>query len=274
MQSGWIGNSIASSCASRTTSQSPEICSIAGLPHLPRACSTRWRREACSTPTRSTILHGNHDLASSGGHPRRYADLWRLALRSWDPPPLVRWRRRRFYDLIEGRAPGVARRAPHLKSIDGARIAVLDTIPILWQPARFEGSTLDVQHGVGCVRRSQAQWLAALPAGERPLIVLMHHCPIETPPFEWVPPGRWPLPIRRVRVPMTIAQPGRDEFWEAATRAGVRLVLCGHVHRARLEWRDSVAIGLNGQSGAPWAGRTIAYYDVDDDGVRVEYEEV
>ena len=26
-------------------------------------------------PERLTILHGNHDLASSGGHPRRGADL-------------------------------------------------------------------------------------------------------------------------------------------------------------------------------------------------------
>ena len=57
---------------------------------------------------RLTILHGNHDLASSGGHPRRHADLWRLVLRSWDPPPLIAWRRRRFYEAIESRATGVA----------------------------------------------------------------------------------------------------------------------------------------------------------------------
>ena len=44
--------------------------------------------------------------------------------------------------------------------------------------------------------------------------------------------------------------------------ARVRLVLCGHLHRTRLEWRNGIAVGLNGQSGAEWAGRTIAYYDL------------
>jgi predicted MPP superfamily phosphohydrolase len=54
-------------------------------------------------PARVTILHGNHDLASSGGHPRRTADLWRLVLRFWDPPPLISARKRRFYEAIERR---------------------------------------------------------------------------------------------------------------------------------------------------------------------------
>ena len=44
--------------------------------------------------------------------------------------------------------------------------------------------------------------------------------------------------------------------------ARVRLLLCGHVHRAKLRWHGEIAIGLNGQSGAEWAGRTIAYYDL------------
>ena len=41
-------------------------------------------------PARVTIIHGNHDLPSSGGHPREQRDLLRLALRFWDPPPLLR----------------------------------------------------------------------------------------------------------------------------------------------------------------------------------------
>ena len=48
------------------------------------------------TSDRLTILHGNHDLASSGAHPRRTADLWRHVLRFWDPPPVVALRKRRF----------------------------------------------------------------------------------------------------------------------------------------------------------------------------------
>ena len=57
---------------------------------------------------RLTILHGNHDLASSGGYPRERRDLWRLAWRFWDPPPLIASRRRRFYAAIQKRADGVA----------------------------------------------------------------------------------------------------------------------------------------------------------------------
>ncbi len=223
---------------------------------------------------RSTILHGNHDLASSGGHPRRHADLVRLALRAWDPPPLVRWRRRRFYELVERRAAGVARPAPHLKSIDGARFAVLDTIPLAWRPVRLDGGVLTVPHAIGCVRERQARWLATLPSDPRPLILLVHHYPLDTAGFEWMAPRNWRLPVRRVRVPMAIDETGRRALWESASRAGVRLVLCGHVHRARLEWCEDIAVGLNGQSGAAWAGRTIAYYEVGGDRPRVEYERV
>ena len=35
---------------------------------------------------RTTILHGNHDLASSGGHPRTNWDLIRLVLRASENP--------------------------------------------------------------------------------------------------------------------------------------------------------------------------------------------
>jgi 3',5'-cyclic AMP phosphodiesterase CpdA len=223
---------------------------------------------------RLTVLHGNHDLASSGGHPRRNADLWRLVLRSWDPPPLTAWRRRRFHATLAARANGIAGQAPFLKPIDGGRIAVLDTIPLLWSPARLDGRKLIVQNGLGCVRRRESAWLAAQAPAPEPLVVLIHHYPLGTPSFEWAPPPRWRLPISTVHVAMEIMQPGRDEFWTAAAAAGARLVLCGHVHRARLEWRDGIAVGLNGQSGAAWAGRTIACYEIDEQTVRVSYEQV
>ena len=68
--------------------------------------------------------------------------------------------------------------------------------------------------------------------------------------------------VHDVRVPMEIPESHRRELWNAATASGTRLVLCGHVHRTRLAWHDGIAVGLNGQSGADWAGRTIAYYDL------------
>src|SRR6478736_3675239 len=52
-------------------------------------------------PERVTNVHGNHDLTSSGAHPRTRADIPRLLLRAWDPPPIVVARRRRFYAAIE-----------------------------------------------------------------------------------------------------------------------------------------------------------------------------
>jgi hypothetical protein len=61
---------------------------------------------------------------------------------------------------------------------------------------------------------------------------------------------------------MEIPQDDRRRLWAAVSAAGARLVLCGHVHRTRLAWHDGIAVGLNGQSGADWAGRTIAYYDL------------
>ena len=228
---------------------------------------------------RLTILHGNHDLASSGGHPRERADLFRLAVRFWDPPPLITRRRRQFLSTIGQRAPGVAAGAPFLKTLEGgARIAVVDTVPLSWRPVSYRDGILTVRHAIGCVRKSEMSWLAGQ-TGDTPLIVLAHHYPLEIAPFRWAAGGRvtdsrWDGVARRllreVCVPLEIPQADRKLFWDAARAAGVKLVLCGHVHRSRLEWEGRVAVGLNGQSGAAWAGRTVAFYEISEAPVKCE----
>ena len=231
---------------------------------------------------RLTIFHGNHDLASSGGHPRTGADIRRLVLRFWDPPPLVRWRRRRFYAAIDRRAPAVAARPPVLKILQGVRLAVVDTVPIPWRPVSFNRGVVTVRHAIGCVRQREMSWLAAL-RGADPLILLVHHYPLDAPQFDWTPDrpdfesgSRRLLKrfVREVSVPMAIPEPDRSALWSAAEASGVRLVLCGHVHRARFDWKGSIAVGLNGQSGAAWANHTIAFYEIDAAGVRMELEEI
>ncbi len=143
----------------------------------------------------------------------------------------------------------------------GVRLAVLDTVPIPWRPLRIHGDTLTVRHAIGSVQPEQLEWLTTV-KGDGALVLLIHHYPLEAPEFRWNPTSRLRHFLREVRVPMTIPAEEREQFWAAASASGARLVLCGHVHRARLEWKDGIAVGLNGQSGAEWAGRTIASYDL------------
>ena len=247
-------------------------------PHLSRALD-RLAEHGLLDAARLTILHGNHDLASSGGHPRERVDLYRMALRFWDPPPLVAHRRRLFHSAINQRCRGVAGDTPFLKTLDnGARLAVIDTVPVPWRPIGYTRGSLTVRHAIGCVRNNEMTWLSRQD-GSTPLIVFAHHYPLEVAAFRWTPDTgvadwRWHGMLRRVLrevcVPMEIPEHDRRGFWEAARSAAVRLVLCGHVHRARLEWHDGIAVGLNGQGGASWAGRTVAFYEVSDAGITCE----
>ena len=267
----------------RIAARAPDHLAITGdlldrwHPPLLRAALAALAARGLLDAARTTLLHGNHDLASSGGHPRSRLDLWRLATRFWDPPPVVTARRRRFYRMIHTMAPGVAASAPFVKDAGGVRIAVLDSVPVPWRPIRVEGRRVIVRHAIGCIRRAQADWLASLD-GESFVIALVHHYPLPVPAFRWAPdrtPGLRPLRwLEAVEVPMEIPAPDRATFWRAAAAARTRLVLCGHVHRARLDTHDGIAVGLNGQSGAAWAGRTIAWYEVDRNDVRMRMERV
>ena len=230
-------------------------------------------------PARLTVIHGNHDLASGGGHPRRPADLWRLLLRSWDPPPLLRRRRTAFYDLINERAgTAIAQAPPFAKPLgDGARLTCLDTVPLRWLPGSFHQGDFIIHHAQGGMDAAQLAWLAAQPPAALHVLVV-HHYPLAVVPFrfDWRRylnrPGGGFLSGMNIVVPMEIPSDERKAFWEALARAKVRLVLCGHVHRARLERQDGISVGLNGQSGAEWAGRTAAYYQISGEQVTVEHE--
>jgi len=234
-------------------------------PHLLRAALDALDSRGLLDAARTTIIHGNHDLTSSGAHPRSRADLPRLVLRSWDPPPIVRSRRKRFYAAIDRRAAGVAGLAPFAKDLGGVTIASIDTVPLPWTPIRITHGRVQVRHGVGCVRDDQIDWLRrTLPPG-KPALLVLHHYPLAVAPFHWGRKGTF-------EILMEIPEADRRKLWAAAQASGVRLVLCGHVHRARLEWHDGIAVGLQGQSGAEWAGRSIGWYEVGDRGVRMTLE--
>ena len=213
---------------------------------------------------RSTIIHGNHDLASSGGHPRNRRDLPRLVLRAWDPPPIAAARRRRFYEAIEARAPGVAAQPPVAKDLPGLTVAALDSVPLSWTPVRLARGRVEVRSGLGRIDPAQAEWLARSLPPDKPALLVLHHYPLPVAPFTWQ--------NGRFQVGMEIPAADRDTLWRAARAAGVRLVLCGHVHRARLEWVDGIAVGLQGQSGAAWAGRAIGWYEIAADDVTMRLQ--
>jgi 3',5'-cyclic AMP phosphodiesterase CpdA len=231
---------------------------------------------------RLTLIHGNHDLASSGGHPRTPSDLRRLLTRFWDPPPVLAARKRAFYRHLHDRAPGVARLPPFAKETrPGLRFAALDTVPAPWRPLGIRWGAVTLRHGEGRIPAAQTEWLWGQ-GGSQPLVVLVHHYPLPVSPFEFdvrtrldVREQRWIRGLNRWRVvvPMAIDSDSRNRFWRAVGEAGAALVACGHVHRARLERQERVPVGLNGQSGATWAGRTIAYYRIDRQEVTAEYEE-
>jgi UDP-2,3-diacylglucosamine pyrophosphatase LpxH len=229
---------------------------------------------------RLTLIHGNHDLASSGGHPRERSDLLRLVTRFWDPPPVLAARKRTFYRHLAHYGPQIGSAPPFTKTLaEGLRLAAIDTVPAPWKPAGVRRGGLTVHHAEGRIPRSQHEWLS-VQRGTGALVVLTHHYPLPVPPFEFDLQtrlglrSRWlsHLGARHVTVPMEIEPASRAAFWDAAAQARVTLVACGHVHRARLEHHRSIAVGLNGQSGADWAGRTIAYYRLSQGTVTAEYE--
>ena len=225
-------------------------------------------------PERVTILHGNHDLASSGGYPRSGADLRRLVVRFWDPPPLLARRRARFYRAIADRAKGVGSPAGVDKTLaSGLRVATVDSVPLSWFPIRLARGALELRQGRGAVSGEEAARVERIVRQSAPLILLMHHYPLDTPAYHWTPSPGSRIKVATVRVPMQISPAERQRFWSAAAAAGARLVLCGHVHRARLDWHGGIAVGLNGQSGAHWAGRPIAWYRLTDQAVTMELEQ-
>jgi 3',5'-cyclic AMP phosphodiesterase CpdA len=221
-------------------------------------------------PARVTIIHGNHDLASSGGHPREQRDLLRLALRFWDPPPLLRRRREHFYRLLRARSAPLGIRPPFRKELGGGvTLAVIDSVPFPWVPFTFGSGGLTLQHAKGAIAAKDLDWLAGQ-RSER-LVVVMHHYPLDAGAFSWRydrwhrdGSSRWLSGLSRltVTVPMDVEERHRERLWKAIEESEVLAVLCGHLHRARLDHRGDVAVALNGQSGADWAGRTIAFYRI------------
>jgi hypothetical protein len=206
-------------------------------------------------PDRLTIIHGNHDVASSGGWPRRRGDILRMVLRFWDPPPLLARRRERFTELFSP----VAAPLPFEKRIAGGRLRLLaiDSTPFPWAPFTYGRRALRLRTALGAVRLSDVEWLESLP--EFPSLLLMHHYPLPTPALLWNE--------GRVVVPMHVRGPV-DRLLAAAARAGVRLIACGHVHRTQLDWHDGIAVGLQGQSGAGWANRPLTVYELEESTVR------
>ncbi|HSL21726.1 MAG TPA: metallophosphoesterase [Vicinamibacterales bacterium] len=201
---------------------------------------------------RLTIIHGNHDLASSGGWPRTRADIPRMVLRFWDPPPLLAWRRARFARLF---APA-SEPLPFERQLGGGlRLLAIDSTPLPFLPFVAQGRRLRLLTALGRLRERDLRWLASRAAA--PSVLVIHHCPVLTPPLQWNG--------GRVIVPMHV-EGSLDRFWSGAERAGVRLVLCGHIHHTRIFRQGAIAVAAQGQSGADWAGRPFSVHEVGEDG--------
>ena len=283
MQPSSIASSTASLRSLSTIWLSPAISSTAGIRRCSNAPSTRWRHAPSSTRARVTIIHGNHDLASSGGHPREQRDL--LAARAAVLGTLPRcsgWRRKRFYRLLSARNAHLGIMPPFRKDLGGGvTLAAVDSVPFPWVPLTFNAGGITLQHARGAIAPRQLAWLAAQKS-ERPR------------------PADAPLPARRGRLQLalrplaqkrivTLAVASRaserhgadgcegkepERLWAAIEQSQVFAVFCGHLHRARLDHRGAVAVALNGQSGAEWLGRTIAFYRIEGRSVAAEQRQM
>jgi 3',5'-cyclic AMP phosphodiesterase CpdA len=215
-----------------------------------------WHRD------RLTIIHGNHDLVSVGA-PHSPRERRRMLVRFWDPEPLLLWRRRRFYARVSTLFDAPLAGLPVIKrDVGGVDLLAIDTVPTRFRPLTVRGRRIELRHALGTVRDADADWLSALAPSRRPRILLLHHYPLPTPPLAW----------KRVIVPMEIPRPQRDALWDAIDRARVTLVLCGHVHRARLDHAGHVAVGLEGTSGGAWANFGASVYEIDARGAVSKYE--
>ena len=180
--------------------------------------------------------------------------------------------------MIAARHAALGRLPPFRKELaGGVTLAAVDSVPFPWVPLTFSAGGITLQHARGAIAARDLDWLAAQKS-ER-LAVLIHHYPLDAGAFSWRY-DRWrtgqsspwlsQLGRLQVTVPMDVDDEDRERFWDAIERCQAFAVFCGHVHRARVDYRGSVAVGLNGQSGADWAGRTIAFYRVEGRSVAAE----
>ena len=163
----------------------------------------------------------------------------------------------------------------------GVTLAAVDSVPFPWVPLTFNAAASRCSMPAVRSRARELAWLAAQKS-ER-LALLMHHYPLDAGAFSWRY-DRWRkdgsspwlsrLGRLSVTVPMDVKERNRERLWAAIEQSQVFAVFCGHVHRARLDHRGAVAVALNGQSGAEWAGRTIAFYRIEGRSVAAEQRQL
>lgn len=224
---------------------------------------------------RLTIIHGNHDLVSVGA-PLTARERRRLLVRFWDPETLLLWRRRRFYARLRALYDAPIAGLPVTKvDVAGVDLLAVDTVPTRFRPiavrrapnrgrhAPHTGTRIELRHAIGTVPDSHAAWLAAHTSPpRRPRVLLLHHYPLATPDLAW----------RRIVIPMEIPRARREMLWRAIEAARVSLVLCGHVHRSRVERERGVTIGLEGTSGSAWAEFGASVYTIEPSGAVSKHE--